>query len=227
MDGAAGRRMRKTARRNMLALLALAAWTAVPGPVLAQENSGASAASPPETEEERRERETRTACAITICSTLHNQRPDAGEAACKVTKTWRKELLTKLLAQAKLTWPWGYARCTTNLKLDRGQLVKAMTEPEFEVNLEKHHVSCEIESEKGNYEIGLDVAPKVTFKQGKATGAKLNWGKIEAPALAKSALWSATAADNAFGFLQTTVVEDVNRFIDARCMEVKEAWQGK
>ena len=33
--------------------------------------------------------------------------------------------------------------------------------------------------------------------------------------LAKSALWSATAADNTFGVLQSTVVEDINE------------WQGK
>ena len=75
--------------------------------------------------------------------------------------------------------------------------------------------------------IKLKIAPKVTFKQGKAIKASLNWGKIDAPRLAKSALWSATAADNAFGILQNTLVEDVNRFIESRCMEVKEAWQGK
>jgi hypothetical protein len=27
--------------------------------------------------------------------------------------------------------------------------------------------------------------------------------------------------------LQNTLVEDVNRFVETRCMEVKEAWQGK
>ena len=57
--------------------------------------------------------------------------------------------------------------------------------------------------------------------------ASLNWGKIEAPKLAKTALWSATAADNSFGVLQSIVVEDINDFIQTKCMEAKQAWQGK
>ncbi len=55
----------------------------------------------------------------------------------------------------------------------------------------------------------------------------MNWGKIEAPMLAKSALWSATAADNTFGVLQSTVVEDINDFIQNKCEDVKAEWQGK
>lgn len=182
---------------------------------------------PAETEAERRERETRTACAVAVCSTLHNHKPDTGQVSCAVTKTWRKEVLDKILSQAKLTWPWGYARCATDLKLDRSMLVKAMRDAEVEVRLDTHDISCEIEGETEKYDIKLQISPKITFKQGKAVKASLNWGKIVAPTLAKSALWSATAADNAFGMLQNTVVEDVNRFIETRCMEVKEAWQGK
>ena len=192
---------------------------------LAQAPAPPSAAA--ETEDEKRERETRTACAVAICSTLHNHQPDAGHVSCAVTKTWRKEVLDKILSQAKLSWPWGYARCSTDLKLDRSMLVKAMLDAEVEVRLDSHDITCKLEGETEKYDIKLQISPKVTFKQGKAIKASLNWGKIVAPTLAKSALWSATAADNAFGVLQNTLVEDVNRFIETRCMEVKEAWQGK
>jgi|SRR5690349_22124389 len=180
-----------------------------------------------ETEEEKRERDTRTACAIAVCSTLHNHRPDTGQVACAVSKSWRKEVLQNFMSQAKLSWPWGNARCTTDVKLDRSALVKAMTDAEVELRLDSHDITCQIQGEAESYDIKLKIAPKVTFKQGKAIKASLNWGKIDAPRLAKSALWSATAADNAFGILQSTLVEDVNRFIESRCMEVKEAWQGK
>src|SRR5262245_4085549 len=180
-----------------------------------------------ETEEEKRERETRTACAVAICSTLHNHKPDSVHVSCAVTKTWRKEVLDKILSQAKLSWPWGYARCSTDLKLDRAVLVKAMLDAEVEVRLDSHDIRCELEGEGEKYDIKLQISPKVTFKQGKAIKASLNWGKIVAPTLAKSALWSPTAADNSFGILQNTLVEDVNRFVETRCIEVKEAWQGK
>ena len=55
----------------------------------------------------------------------------------------------------------------------------------------------------------------------------MNWGKIEAPTLAKSALWSITAADNTFGLLQSIAVDDINEFVTTKCMEVKDEWQGK
>ena len=88
-----------------------------------------------------------------------------------------------------------------------------MTLPEYEAQFDKHDIRCELEGEKENYEVTLQIRPKVAFKQGKAVKASLNWGKIDAPKLAKTALWSATAADNSFGVLQSTVVEDINEFI--------------
>jgi hypothetical protein len=106
-------------------------------------------------------------------------------------------------------------------------LVKGMTSPDFEAQFDKHDIRCELEGEKEKYEVQLQIQPKVTFKQGKAVKASLNWGKIEAPKLAKTALWSATAADNSFGVLQSIVVEDINEFIQTKCMETKEEWQGK
>jgi hypothetical protein len=207
-------------------LLALAVLVAGPPLAVAEEPKPATI-SAPETEEEKQERATRRQCAVALCSTLHNHRPDTGDVTCSVQKTWRKEILVKILQRGKVTWPWGYARCTTDLKFDRATLVKGMTLPEFEAQFDKHDIRCELEGEKEKYEVKLQIQPKVTFKQGKAVKAALNWGKIEAPKLAKTALWSATAADNSFGVLQTIVVEDINEFIQTKCMEAKEEWQGK
>ena len=153
--------------------------------------------------------------------------PTTGDVTCNVQKTWRKEVLTKIMERGKIAWPWGNARCMGDLKVDRATLIKGMTEPEFEAQFDKHDLRCELEGEKEKYEVKLQIHPKVTFKQGKAVKAKLNWGNIEAPRLAKTAFWSATAADNSFGVLQGVLVDDINDFIQTRCMEVKEEWQGK
>jgi hypothetical protein len=141
-------------------------------------------------------------------------------------KTWRKEQLTKMVSKGGVSWPWGNARCTANLTFNRMDLAKAMSTPDFELKLAPHQITCEIEREKGNDDIKMEIAPKVQFKQGKAVKAQLNWGKIEAPALAKTVLWSATAADNTFGALQSTIVEDINDFIGTKCLEVKDEWKG-
>jgi hypothetical protein len=113
------------------------------------------------------------------------------------------------------------------VRFDRATLVKAMEGPQYEAQFEAHDVRCTIDGEKEKYEITIQLRPKVTFKDGKAIKASLNWGKLEAPTLAKSALWSITAADNTFGLLQSTTVEDINKFITTKCMEAKEEWQGK
>jgi hypothetical protein len=193
---------------------------------LAQDKPAATTAAP-ETEEEKKEREVRRACAVALCSTLHNRKPDTGDVACSVRKTWRKEHITKILAKGKLSWPWGDARCSADLKFDRATLVKAMSEKDYEAQFPQHQVSCELDREAEKYQVKLHIQPKVTFSEGKAVKAVMNWGKIEAPMLAKSALWSATAADNTFGVLQSTVVEDINDFIQNKCQDVKADWQGK
>ena len=187
----------------------------------------APAATAPETEEEKLERDGRRKCAAAVCSTLHNKRPADGLATCAIRKTWRKEALTRILSKAKVSWPWGDTRCTSEVRFDRAILVKAMEGPQVEAQFEPHDVRCTIDGEKEKYEITIQLRPKVTFKDGKAVKASLNWGKLEAPTLAKSALWSITAADNTFGLLQSTTVEDINEFITTKCMEAKEEWQGK
>jgi len=209
-----------------LAGLGFIALAALPAASPAQESKDAPA-SAPETEEEKREREGRKRCAIAVCSTLHNKKPADGQVTCNIQKTWRKETLTKILSRGKISWPWGDLRCTSDIRLDRAGLIKAMDAPEFEAQFDTYDLRCQIDSAKEKYDVTAQLRPKVTFKQGKAVKANLNWGKLEAPTLAKSALWSITAADNTFGLLQSTAVEDINEFIATRCMEVKEEWQGK
>jgi hypothetical protein len=212
-----------------LGAAALVAW---PAGVPAQDakpdtNTEAKATAAPETEAEKKEREGRRACAAQMCATLYNRKPAEGHVVCNVQKTWRKEALTKILARGKVSWPWGDTRCSSDIKVDRALLVKAMAESDFEAQFDTYAIRCEIDKDTSNYDVTLQIRPKVTFKQGKAVKASMNWGKIEAPTLAKTALWPITAADNTFGFLQSQVVEDINEFIGTKCMEVKEAWQGK
>ena len=202
-------------------------------PAKAQDTKPETAAAPiVETEAEQKEREGRRKCAALICSTLYNKTPADGQVTCNVQKTWRKEALTKILSRAKVSWPWGDTRCGAELKFDRAALIKAMHDPEFEAQFETYDVRCQIDaanekSPNDKYDVTAQVKPKVAFKGGKAVKTTLNWGKVEAPTLAKSALWSITAADNTFGVLGGIAVDDINDFMTTRCMEVKDQWQGK
>ena len=180
------------------------------------------------TPEEKAEREARKACKVSICAIFHNRKADGPDVACSVLKTWRKEQLDKMVSKAKVSWPWGRVKCVADVKLKRADLIKGMTDAKFEAQLEKHEVKCEVDRDKEpKAEINFDFSPKITFEAGKATRATLNWGKIEAPTLVKGALWTATATDNTFNVLQSTIVEDINDFIGNKCTEVKDDWKGQ
>ena len=211
----------------LLAALAGSAFAAT-APARAQDPKAAPAKIEELTPEEKKERELRRDCKVKICSAFHTRKADDGDISCNVLKTWRKEQLTKMVEKAKVSWPWGGVKCVADIKLKRAELIKAMTDDKYETQLDKHQVACEVEREKdGNADIRFDFTPKVTFEKGKATKAVLNWGAIEAPALVKGAMWTATATDNTFNVLQSTVVEDINDFIAVKCLEVKDEWQAK
>lgn len=161
------------------------------------------------TPEERAEKSAREACKVDLCKALHRKDPSGSDIACHVIKSWRKEQLVKLVGKLKVKW-------------------QAMTEAKTEIDFEKHVVACIIASDKdGATQFKFELAPKVKFETGKATEAHASWGKIEAPALAKSAFWTATAADNAGDMLSSAIVDEVNDFVSKRCDEVKDQWAAK
>jgi hypothetical protein len=47
----------------------------------------------------------------------------------------------------------------------------------------------------------------------------MGWGEIDAPLLAKGAIWSATATDNTFNVLSGSMVSEINSFIFDKCKE--------
>jgi hypothetical protein len=214
----------------VLAVMLLVPVAAIPA---AAQSTPAGASVPPLktvdlTPEEQAEREARKACKVRICAAFHNRKSEAADVTCSVLKSWRKEQLSKMLEKAKVSWPWGPIKCTADVKLKGDMLAKALTGDRYEANLDIHKVVCRVERENAApAEIKFEFTPKVIFEKGKAVKAALNWGKIEAPTLIKGAMWTATATDNTFHVLQSTLVEDINDFVGPRCDEVKADWIGK
>ncbi|PPD29103.1 MAG: hypothetical protein CTY20_07710 [Hyphomicrobium sp.] len=189
--------------------------------------SAAQAAEVQLTEEEKAEREGRRACKAAICAAFHNRKA-GDDVSCTVLKSFRKEQLDKMLSKAKASWPWGKVKCTADVKLKRDLLMRALIADKLEAKMDPHQVSCTIDREKeASSEIKFEFSPAVTFEKGKAVKAQANWGKIEAPNLVKGAMWPATATDNTFNVIGSTLIEDINDFIGKKCDEVKADWVGK
>jgi hypothetical protein len=201
-------------------------FAAIAGPADAQDAKPAETAVSVLTPAEIAEREARKACKVEICSAFHLRKPEGPDITCNVLKSWRKEQLQKMIERAKVSWPWGPVKCVADIKLKRADLIKAMGDKTYVAQLDTHEVNCEVDREKeAPAKISFSFAPKVTFEGGKATKASLNWGKIDAPTLVKGAMWTATATDNTFNVLQSTLVEDINLFIADKCLEVKGEWK--
>lgn len=177
------------------------------------------------TAEEKAERDARKSCKVAICKGFRKPEAVSSDISCSVLKSWRKAQLDKMVSKAKVSWPWGAVSCTADIKLGREMLAKAMSEPKYEMTLETHNVACTIANEgKEPSKISIAFAPKVTFENGKATKAKINWGKLEAPTLVKGVMWTATGTDNTFNVLESTLVKDINDFVSTKCDEVKDDW---
>src|ERR671914_459763 len=121
--------------RTVLSLASLLVPILTPVPI-ALRAQPATEAEPKLTPEEKVERENRRACKVAICAAFHNRRPEGGDIACKVTKTWRKQQLERMASEAKMSWPWGRVRCVADIKLRREMLIKAMSEPKYEAALD-------------------------------------------------------------------------------------------
>jgi hypothetical protein len=219
-------------------LLAATALLCSVAPALAAEDSAspAPAAAPAQAEtspltdedkreltpEEKAEKDARKACKKTICDILATRDPNGDDVACDITKTWRAEDITKMLG-GKISWPWGKAVCQSKLELKRAALAKAMSEPEYEVVLDPQQVSCTLAQKDAGepYQVKITLAPKVKFKDGKATEATLNWGDASAPLLVYPLVYAGTGLDNQTNVLGPEVVRMVNEFATRKCAEVK------
>lgn len=171
-----------------------------------------------------KEKEGRKACKIDICSALRSKKAEGADIACHVVQTLPKAGLNKMLEKGHVSWPWENVHCQSDINIKRAVLVSAMTQPKYEAAFEPTTVTCDIDRGAGTekYVFKVALTPKVTFENGKATAAQLQWGEIEAPLLAKGVIWPITGIDNKTGMLSGQFTSMVNEFAAKKCDEVKD-----
>ena len=175
---------------------------------------------------EKAENKVRKACKIEICDILATRAPQGRDIACDIVKTWRTDDIVEMLG-GRIDWPWGNAVCKSKLRLKRAPLTKTMSEPSARIAMDSQTVSCALHQKIGKpYVVELDMAPKVTFKNGKAVSAEINWGEVSAPMLIYPVIYAGTGLDNSANVLGPEVVRMVNEFTGKKCAEVKDELPG-
>jgi hypothetical protein len=209
----------------LLGLPAVAAAQQSPVPYPGNEPDGEEVNKPKRvlTPEEKAEKAQRRVCKIQICSVLSSRDLEGADIDCPVVKTWREEDIEDILG-GQIDWPWGKARCSTQLKLSRAMLARAAGEDGVKAKLDKHtiHCSLDLKSEGQTYDVKVDIQPEVTFKGGKATAAQIHWDNVEAPMLAYSVIWPGATLDNSVNVLGGQIVKMINEFMGKKCGEVKD-----
>ena len=201
------------------ATAAMATWLCLPAAARAED----AALTPEILARMAKEKEDRKACKTEICQAFAV--PSEGAAiSCAVTKTWPGSEIQAGFLRDKLTWPWGHAQCSTTIDLDRGAIKEAAQKLAATLKLKKHNITCKLDAkdpkEGTAYDLKLSIEPVVTFESGKAVKVDMGWGPIEAPILAKSAIWSATAVDANFSVISSGVVTEINNFLFDKCKDV-------
>ena len=219
--------------RRGLGLLAVSLLLIGTSPTLAAGDAAPSDAAEPTagtqvkskralTPAEKAEREARKACKIEICDILATKSPQGPDVACDIIKTWRTDDIVDMLG-GRIDWPWGNAVCQSKLRLERAPLAKAMSEARYRFAMDSQTVRCALHQKNGKpYVVELDMTPKVTFKDGKATSAEINWGEVSAPMLIYPIIYAGTGFDNSTNVLGPEVVHMVNEFTGKKCAKVKD-----
>ena len=172
------------------------------------------------------EKEARKQCKTDICKAFAAGKAAPGAVTCDAAKTWLDSQIQDQILSGRISWPWGHAKCSAHIDLDREAIAKLLANPEAQIKLKQHTLTCLVDKKGGegkvedSYVVKFSVAPEITFKDAKAAAVKLNWSDIEAPTLLQGAIWSATALDKTFNVLGGSAVTEINKFIYDRCKEV-------
>lgn len=156
------------------------------------------------------------ACEKRLCTMILDKSAKGDDLKCDVQKTWAKSSLEGGESKG-VSWGFGDARCSVNLKLGRADIVAALTKPKHTVFIPAHEVNCVIEREGQVKPLTAKVAPKLVFKGGKADKVWINLESIDGPADVKSTIWTAAKLEDSIGIFHRPMIKSINKFMHSQC----------
>jgi hypothetical protein len=160
------------------------------------------------------------ACEKAMCTIVTKKEAKGADLACSLAKTWSKDQIKDGVKKKQFSWAMGDARCTLDVKIGRQTIISAMSKPEHVMDFGPHAVKCMADRDGTATPINVNLAPKVTFKGGKAVSAVLAVKEIEAPGMIKTAIWSAATLNDKVGIFQKDILKAINEFTGSKCAEM-------
>ncbi len=171
-------------------------------------------------EEGKDEKDKLKACEVNLCALVTKKAPADGDFACTLAKTWAKDKIKEGSASGKVSWTFGDARCTVDVKLPRSTVIEALKGSEATLQFPEHTVSCDIEREKELTPVKLKLAPKITFKNGKAVAAWVNLKEVDGPTTMKGIAFTVAKLEDGLGVFHKSLLKAINHQIVEKCPKV-------
>lgn len=156
------------------------------------------------------------ACERSLCTMILEKTPAGRDLACDLQKTWAQSSLEGGKSKG-MSWGFGDARCNVDLSLSRDHVIAALTRPKHTIRVPAHDVNCVVIREGEERPVNIRLAPKITFKRGKADKVWINLENIEGPADVRATVWAAAKLEDSLGVFHRPMIRSINRFIHRRC----------
>lgn len=171
-------------------------------------------------EEHKDEKDKLKACEVTLCTLVTKKAPAGGDMACHLSKTWAKDKIKAGSASGHVSWGFGDARCTVELKLPRTAVIDSLKTGDATLQFPEHVVSCEIEREREVTHVKLKLAPKVVFRDGKAITAWVNLKEVDGPTTMKGLAFTAAKLEDRLGVFHKSLIGAINHQLHDKCPKV-------
>lgn len=171
-------------------------------------------------EERKDEQDKLKACERSLCALVTKKSPAEGDFKCALSKTWARDKIKEGSATGRVSWVFGDARCSVDLKVPRSIMVEALVSPEATLQVPEHTVTCEIERDKEITPVTLRFAPKLRFKDGKAVKVWVNLKQVDGPSTIKGLAMSVAKLEDGIGIFHKPLIKAINRQIAEKCPKV-------
>ncbi|MBS0240684.1 MAG: hypothetical protein JSS20_00815 [Proteobacteria bacterium] len=171
-------------------------------------------------DEAKGELEALRGCEKSLCELVTKKEPATGEFTCALSKTWPKKQLSEGTSAGKLSWGFGDARCTVDLKLARAAIVAAVKDNKATLEFPDHTVKCVIEGEKEPTNVSATLAPKAEFEGGQVKKIWVNLKSVDGPSVIKGLAFAAAKLEDNVGVFHGALVKSVNHMVQEKCPKV-------
>lgn len=160
------------------------------------------------------------ACEMRLCTIVVRKPAQGDDLKCALAKTWtRAAVKYGAEAASMMTWNMGDARCSVQLNIGRGDLVAAMSQPDYTLQFAAHTASCDIVSDDQISKLNVTLAPKIVFKSGEAKKVWVNVKKVDGPSGLKTMVWTAAKLEDKLGLFHKPMIKEINKLLRQKCPE--------